>query len=1067
MKRVLAARNVKNLLILTLIMVFFASGCMLFPPVDDDFSKYLRPGEVIKGEDGVSVGAPDGVLDKLLRIYIESVEDPTTEVPLPDALQEASLIGKFYSVGSEKDFSVREGEFLILGLPVPDGVSTDDLAILVLSRPGSVVSAFPEEEDSSIRWNPLRGVYDEESGLFGTIIPFVGAEPEIYVLAKSIGYNEVEVAEVEFEGASIFDIKGFYLSCIGFSDGECIQAHIDMTRAALEDALETYVNTIGFSKPNLRVAVMGISFSPPSFVPILKYEYELRKGTVNGAYVPSQRIAYTRYPGLPAEPDPIITRHEFFHSIQFAYPALQNDWTDRTAVWGVFEGTAVAAELHMNSLERSNTNYNGREPLSINSNLFSRTLPWMADADAYRTQDFWVYAGLKMNASNQNIGYVKALFELGSLRSDIDQMFQSEGTFSSLSDAYWQWVKNQSFEKSVILGLDSDGMSVPHGEPNEWSGHGDDPATVTVSPALQDWDDMTKTFSLSPLTSRVYRLVVSPAFVDYMAEASVESTNENVQFKFYGGEENIFTTSWDDNEAASFIPDGGEITTHVLISNTSFEEPKAFVTLRIKLSRGPLLSIVNGPSGTVYLNEAVFEWQSEPSDKIVVYEIRKDEGVWESNGLSTTYKWSDMTPGDRIFEVRARDDYGLKSEVISWPFTYDEGFLMNAIFVDGGASHTIALKEDGTVWAWGSNEFGQLGNGTWTDSNTAVRVGGKQPLTKIIAIAAGYNHSVALRSDGTVWAWGRNGSGQLGNGTSINSNIPVQVKAPDGKSFLDSVVAIAAGGEHTLALMRQIVPKIEILFSWGNNKYGQLGDGTWNHSSLPVQVGGKQALSGILSIAAGYLHSAAVMDDGTVRTWGDNNHGQLGIGVSGGQRNTPEKVVGLGGKGDLTEIVAVAAGGGHTIVLQRDPKTNINSILAWGLNESGQLGNNTQNNSNFPVQVKGPGGFDFLLGAIEIAAGDEHSKALTDDRIVYSWGDNEFGQLGDGSWTRREAPVQVINGPQLLQNVVTIGAGAFHSMAVKRIWEGGLVWTWGLNEDGQLGDGTTSTRNQPVRVKEF
>jgi parallel beta-helix repeat protein len=201
--------------------------------------------------------------------------------------------------------------------------------------------------------------------------------------------------------------------------------------------------------------------------------------------------------------------------------------------------------------------------------------------------------------------------------------------------------------------------------------------------------------------------------------------------------------------------------------------------------------------------------------------------------------------------------------------------ITDVIAIAGGGQHSIALKNDGTVWAWGYNDSGQLGDGTNNESNVPVQV--KDPddlsgfLTDVTEIAGGGSHTIALKNDGTVWAWGYNGSGQLGDGTNNNSNVPVQVKDPDDLSgFLTGVTAIAGGGSHTIALKND-----GTVWAWGNNDYGILGDGTNTDSNVPVQVSN---LTDVIEIAAGGLHTIALKKDGTVWAWGNNSFNQLGSG---------------------------------------------------------------------------------------------------------------------------------------------------------------------------------------------
>jgi alpha-tubulin suppressor-like RCC1 family protein len=201
--------------------------------------------------------------------------------------------------------------------------------------------------------------------------------------------------------------------------------------------------------------------------------------------------------------------------------------------------------------------------------------------------------------------------------------------------------------------------------------------------------------------------------------------------------------------------------------------------------------------------------------------------------------------------------------------------------ISAGYIHTAALKSDGTVWTWGSNQYGQLGDGTKVDELTPVQVSG---LTGITAIAAGEFHTVALKNDGTVWAWGLNDHGQLGSGGLAISLIPVQVKL-NSTTYLTGITAIAAGEFHTVALGVYAVPSIEEapvvssnVWAWGLNNHGQLGDGTTTDQPTPVQVTG---LTGnITAIAAGEFHTIALRNDGTVWDWGYNSVGQLGNGTT-------------------------------------------------------------------------------------------------------------------------------------------------------------------------------------------
>ncbi|MDO8140263.1 MAG: carboxypeptidase regulatory-like domain-containing protein [Candidatus Brocadiales bacterium] len=347
--------------------------------------------------------------------------------------------------------------------------------------------------------------------------------------------------------------------------------------------------------------------------------------------------------------------------------------------------------------------------------------------------------------------------------------------------------------------------------------------------------------------------------------------------------------------------------------------------------------------------------------------------------------------------------------------------------IASGGDHTIALKSDGTVWAWGYNEHGELGDGTTTTEfpygkTTPIQVSGLRGVT---AIAGREFHSIALKSDGTVWAWGSNSFGKLGDGTTTDRTTPVQV------SGLSGITAIAVGRSHSIALKSD-----GTVWAWGGNYSGQLGDGTTTNRTFPVQISG---LSGVTAIASGDDHTIALKSNGTVWTWGYNGYGALGDGTT-TDRTTPVQVNGFSG------VTAIAGGGYHTLAIKSD-----GMVWTWGYNGYGLLGDGTRTDRTTPVQVSD------LSGVTAIAGGQRHSIALKSDGTVWAWGYNYFGQLGDGTTTDRTTPVQVSG----LSGVSAITGGYYHTIALK---SDGRVWTWGYNEYGQLGDGTTTDRTTPVQV---
>jgi len=345
-----------------------------------------------------------------------------------------------------------------------------------------------------------------------------------------------------------------------------------------------------------------------------------------------------------------------------------------------------------------------------------------------------------------------------------------------------------------------------------------------------------------------------------------------------------------------------------------------------------------------------------------------------------------------------------------------------------GGQHTCALTDAGGVQCWGDNTYGQLGDGTITNRHTPTDVSG---LTGgVSAIVAGEYHTCALTTAGGVQCWGRNTNGQLGDGTTTQRNIPVNV------SGLESgVSAIVVGNHHSCALTDSGGLKC-----WGLNTSGQLGDGTTTQRNTPVDVSG--LTSGVSAIAAGTTHTCALTTAGGLKCWGNNSLGQLGDGTY-TAKYTPVDVSGL-----TSGASTITAGYSHTCAL-----TTVGGLKCWGWNVSGQLGDGTTTNRNTPVDVSG-----LASGVSAIAAGTYHTCALSTAGGLKCWGQNTSGQLGDGTNTARYTPVDVSG---LASGVSAIAAGNYHTCALTTA--GGLK-CWGNNSQYQLGDGTTTPRNTPTDV---
>jgi alpha-tubulin suppressor-like RCC1 family protein len=419
--------------------------------------------------------------------------------------------------------------------------------------------------------------------------------------------------------------------------------------------------------------------------------------------------------------------------------------------------------------------------------------------------------------------------------------------------------------------------------------------------------------------------------------------------------------------------------------------------------------------------------------------------------------------------------------------------------VSAGYDDVVALKTDGTVWSWGANDRGQLGDGTTTTRLTPVQVagpGGAGFLDDIVSVSAKGAHTLALKADGTLWSWGRNDDGQLGDGTTTDRRTPVRVTGSGGTGFLSGVASVSAGGIHTVAVMAD-----GTVWAWG---HGSLGDGRTTASTTPVRVagaGGTGFLTDVTSVSASYHYTAALKADGTVWTWGDNWFGQLGNGksivvpsavragnesdwlaVAAGNGYTvalkpggtvwdwgyfgeythgpiPVQVKGPGGSEFLTGVSSIGAGTYHAFAVKAD-----GSAWTWGVNPFEQLEDGTNPSAFDPVQVKGPGGIGFLTSVVSVAGSIDHAVAVLGDGTVWAWGVNDIGQLGDGTTANSLTPVQVKSpdGAGFLDGVRAVAAGIGYSLALKT---DGTAWMWGGNGIGQLGDGTMTDQPLPVQVK--
>jgi alpha-tubulin suppressor-like RCC1 family protein len=342
--------------------------------------------------------------------------------------------------------------------------------------------------------------------------------------------------------------------------------------------------------------------------------------------------------------------------------------------------------------------------------------------------------------------------------------------------------------------------------------------------------------------------------------------------------------------------------------------------------------------------------------------------------------------------------------------------------ISAGLFHSVAIKTDGTLWAWGYNGDGQFGNGTDTDSDIPVQIDAANDWA---SVSAGGFHTLALKTDGTLWAWGYNDLGALGNGTNTSSNVPVQIGTDT------DWASISAGVYFSIAMKSD-----GTIWTWGQNSDGQLGIGINTNTNAPMQVGTDANWA---SVSAGDFHSLATKTDGTLWAWGYNFSGQLGNN-SNIKSNLPIQV------GTDTDWNKAAAGREHSLAL----KTN-GTLWAWGRNHKGQLGNGANITSRIPIQA----GTD--ADWISTDANDSYSIGIKTDGTLWAWGFNEEGQLGNGSFADSNTPVKIGTDA----NWISAYAGSSHTMGLKT---DGSLQTWGSNEYGQSGNGVSGNANIPTNV---
>lgn len=432
----------------------------------------------------------------------------------------------------------------------------------------------------------------------------------------------------------------------------------------------------------------------------------------------------------------------------------------------------------------------------------------------------------------------------------------------------------------------------------------------------------------------------------------------------------------------------------------------------------------NDPGGTATFASPVGLGWLTPRQASVVGGLSRHVMLVQPNG--SLMAWGDNDQGQLGLGSTSAYQFAAVYPAAQWS-------LDVFIRISAGNAHSLGLKADGTVWAWGSDTYGQLGDdATLANQSAPVQVSG---LPAIADICAGSYHSLALTvAYGQVYTWGRDDNGQLGNDSTLQ-NSPTPVYA--GLTYMKG---LAGGAYHSLA--------VDIfggdVRAWGGNGSGQLGNGNYTQQPTPVTVSG---LTNILSVDCGWQHSVALTGSGTIKTWGADSYGQLGNDATLSASNIP---VDVPASSPLTSMIDVGAGQNHSVAARTSGFTR-----TWGADYSGQLGDGgTNTNQPTPVITSSP------LTIKRVSAGGDFADfnlLLNQDGTVYSCGADSNGQLGNDATLANQLSLVQVAG---LSNICAIAAGDYHGLALR---VDGTLYAWGSNGIGQLGLGTSGT-NEPVPV---
>lgn len=353
-------------------------------------------------------------------------------------------------------------------------------------------------------------------------------------------------------------------------------------------------------------------------------------------------------------------------------------------------------------------------------------------------------------------------------------------------------------------------------------------------------------------------------------------------------------------------------------------------------------------------------------------------------------------------------------------YAYDMGEAGGITAISAGDYYSAAIDANGSLWMWGRNNHGQLGTGTTDDSNIPIKV-----MDGVVSVSCGSGHTAAIKTDRSLWIWGYNSDGQLGNGNTTDSSTPIKI--------LDNIIAVSCGGKHTAAIKSD-----GSLWVFGSSSHNAVST---SQKAVPTKV-----MDDVIAVSAGDGFTAVIKEDNTLWTWGTNTYEQLGH--SGGSPSRyPTQV--------MENVIAVSAGTSHCAAIKSD-----GSLWAWGSYMYGKLG--TEDSATIPA---------IESGVTSISAGCYHTAAIKSDGSLWMWGNNKYGQLGNGGggsdiyqppFSPSESEYFQRTPEQISGNISSVSTGAVHTIAMA---SNGTIWVCGDNNYGQLGTGSTTGSSVPVQIQ--